>query len=160
MAPPPLPPPPPELALPITLRPRIAKTVGWLLFDGFFSYLWIIGGQWYGYVLGVLLGLHALNRLSQLIPGSSRLVIDEPGITVRSFWRDRFIAWEHIESFSNVSDWGRAIAEPVQIRFTATAPTDTPFLKNDNQGVIPGFGHSPRRLIDLLTHCQIGRAHV
>jgi hypothetical protein len=139
--------------VPLVVRPHLGKTLGWLIFDAVLLYSCLGSKEWWSYVCALICLWNGLKRLLDLLPGCSRLVIGEDGLTVRSFWRDKLLPWEFLESFSPPKDFGSAIAEMIQVTFTPGAP-ELPFQlsrgEGGSAGHIPGFGNGAGRTAELL----------
>jgi hypothetical protein len=92
-------------AEPLFLRPSPLK---WLMvFIVCFGFVLIAlfvmkDGQKSKWFCAILFGAGAIISSIQLIPGVSHLRLDTEGFTTRTFFRDWFVAWRDVESFTVV----------------------------------------------------------
>jgi hypothetical protein len=94
-----------ELSLPLTLKPRRLKLLGYFLMFILFTAtgLWMAGERPFaGYFWAVVFGLSALVMLGLLLPSSSYLRLTSTGFTFCSLFRSHTVRWNDVERFSVV----------------------------------------------------------
>jgi hypothetical protein len=129
--------------VPVKLRPSVGKHVGLLLISLLLAAvsLWIgTSENWLGYVLAAFFGLGIPIAILQFVPGSSYLLIEREGLTVRNLYRNRYIPWKDIAEFFVVKTKYRGITTATLVAFNYSTTYDR-----------TGFG---RRLAKALGHCE------
>jgi hypothetical protein len=97
-------------------------------------------GQWLGYVCAAFFGLGIAIAILQFIPGTSYLLIERDGLTVRNLYRNRHIAWQDVAEFFVVKMKSKGITTATLVAFNYSTTYDR-----------TGFR---RRLAKALGHCE------